>query len=701
MKLPRCLNLLIIILLGYFLLQTGIVVLQLKNIYYVLGLNILFSGIVLALLYMSWKKVFAPLRELADKIDKMKDEQLYPVEENSDFSYEALSLIKAFNRLILTIKRYNEELKEKNHQMEKLNSEYAAQHQELEENLQELQTTKHNIEMFAELGMVMSGSRLELEEIAQNAIEFASFKLDFPLVAIYTQDKSGYYILLASRGIKGAVERFSAGESVMGAAVLDKKPIYVSRPEYGAARTETINGEEILPYQGYIPLIHREECQGLMVLASWKEIDGNLIEYMSRRIAVNLYNAYLHANLLHTYEQLHEEAALLEELSAQREEENEHARRDRNIAVALLESVEEALFFHLQDGRIYVHNQHFARMTGEKTPDNRWDSSLNVEDVMKTIIATMENPDKLSETMQQLKRDPDQTISLNIVQQEPSFASYEVFTAPVHDIVEGQDKILGRIWTFRDVSREYEINAMKNQFVSTVSHELRTPLSSIMGFTELMLSRELDSQKQKKYLETIEREARRLTDLINDFLDIQRMESGRVSYEISKFDLFEICEELAEVFQTKSDKHQILVRGIPPIMVKADLSKIEQVLNNLISNAVKYSPAGGQVEIELSLENEAVHMSIKDQGLGIPEESLPHIFERFYRVDNSDRRNIGGTGLGLAIVKELLDNMQGSVWAESKPGEGSIFHVCLPRAKDNEAMSKQQMDRIKEENKNE
>lgn len=584
-------------------------------------------------------------------------------------------------RYLRLVNSYNEELKEKNRKLEELNGEIISQNQELEEKLQELQRIKHNNEMFAELGMVMSSSRLEIEEIGQNAINFASIKLGFPLVALYTKNEPGSFDLLTSRGIKGAVKNFSGRESVMGTAVQDKKPIYISRPVDGGVRTETINGEEILPYQGYIPLLHREECQGLMVLASWHEMDRNLIEYMSRRIAVNLYNAYLHINLLNTYDQLHEEVTLVEELSAQREEEKEHARRDRNIAMALLESVEEALFFQLQDGRIYVHNQHFTRMAGGQTPGNGWDTSLNAEDVMRPIINTLENPEQFLEKINEVKKNPDRTVSLNIVQQEPYFAAYEVFTAPVHDIIEGQDKNLGRIWAFRDISREYEINTMKNEFISTVSHELRTPLSSIMGFTELILSRQMDSQKQRKYLETIEREARRLTNLINDFLDIQRMESGRVRYEINDFDLLAVCEELAEVFQTESNKHQIQVTGSSPIIVRADLSKVKQVLNNLISNAVKYSPTGGVIAIELSQEKETVHLSIKDQGLGIPEESLPHIFERFYRVDNSDRRNIGGTGLGLAIVKELLDNMQGSVWAESKLGEGSVFHIRLPRGK--------------------
>jgi len=197
-----------------------------------------------------------------------------------------------------------------------------------------------------------------------------------------------------------------------------------------------------------------------------------------------------------------------------------------------------------------------------------------------------------------------------------------------------------------------------------------------------MLSRQLDPQKQKKYLETIQQESSRLTNLINNFWDIQRIESGQVSYETSYFDLLPVCKGLAELFQHESSKHEFLVRDNSPLVVSADLSKVKQVMSNLLSNAVKYSPACGKIIIELAQENEMLHLSISDQGLGFSKESLEHILERFCRMDNSDRRNIGGTGLGLAIVKELVENMHGTVWAESKLEKGSTFHILLPRGEE-------------------
>jgi len=197
-----------------------------------------------------------------------------------------------------------------------------------------------------------------------------------------------------------------------------------------------------------------------------------------------------------------------------------------------------------------------------------------------------------------------------------------------------------------------------------------------------MLSRQLDPQKQKKYLETIQQESSRLTNLINDFLDIQRIESGQVSYETNYFGLLPVCKGLAELFQHESSKYEFLVRGNSPLVVSADLSKVKQVMSDLLSNAVKYSPACGKITIELAQENEMLHLSISDQRLGIPEESLAHIFERFCRMDNSGHRNIGSTGLGLAIVKELVENMHGMVWAESKLEKGSTFHILLPRGEE-------------------
>lgn len=238
----------------------------------------------------------------------------------------------------------------------------------------------------------------------------------------------------------------------------------------------------------------------------------------------------------------------------------------------------------------------------------------------------------------------------------------------------------GTVFVHRDMTREYEVDQMKSEFVSTVSHELRTPLSSVLGFTELMLHKELKPERQRKYLETIHKEAERLTQLINDFLDIQRMEAGRQSYDFAKVDLVPLAKELVETMALHAPQHRLeLDAVIDPAPVRGDEAKLRQVLLNLIGNAMKYSPNGGEVRVTIREAGEELAVSVADQGLGIPKESLGHLFTKFYRVDNSDRRKIGGTGLGLAICKEIVKAHDGRIEVESQLGEGSVFTLYFPR----------------------
>jgi signal transduction histidine kinase len=236
------------------------------------------------------------------------------------------------------------------------------------------------------------------------------------------------------------------------------------------------------------------------------------------------------------------------------------------------------------------------------------------------------------------------------------------------------EEMIGMVLVHRDMTREYEIDQMKSELVSTVSHELRTPLASILGFTELMLQRELNPERRAKYLTTIFNESKRLTSLINDFLDIQRIESGLQSYEKKYIDLRPILEKVIEMQQIHTRKHTITLDSDDcPLLMLGDKAKLEQVFTNLINNAIKYTPAGGVINVRACQEAGQLKVSITDTGLGIPKESLDQLFTRFYRIDNSDRREIGGTGLGLAIAQEIVKAHQGEILVLSEYGEGSTF----------------------------
>ncbi|WP_165999451.1 ATP-binding protein [Bacillus sp. Cs-700] len=240
-------------------------------------------------------------------------------------------------------------------------------------------------------------------------------------------------------------------------------------------------------------------------------------------------------------------------------------------------------------------------------------------------------------------------------------------------------KFIGSIFVHRDITREHEVDEMKNEFVSTVSHELRTPLSSVLGFTELMLSKELKPEKQKKYLNTIYKEAKRLTSLINDFLDIQRMEAGKQNYDKTRINLKDMIEEVLDSYRDHSKLHSFIIEDLADRHeIIGDGDKIKQVFNNFVSNAVKYSPEGGTILTRFRVDNDQLYVDFRDEGLGIPQDALTKLFTKFFRVDNSDRRQIGGTGLGLAISKEIMTAHNGDVLVTSELGIGSMFTLVFP-----------------------
>ncbi len=249
-------------------------------------------------------------------------------------------------------------------------------------------------------------------------------------------------------------------------------------------------------------------------------------------------------------------------------------------------------------------------------------------------------------------------------------------TAMVNDSA-GQP--MGIVTTLRDVTHEREVQRLKDELISTVSHELRTPMTSVLGFSELLLTRQLSEEKQQLYIQTIHKEAQRLSALINDFLDIQRMEKGQQEYHFKEVDLGQLVHEMVVAYSSQSEVHTLTL-DLPPELplIQADPNRLKQVISNLLSNAIKFSPEGGRVAVSIQVWDDTVQVAVSDEGIGIPTEALPHIFEKFFRVDSSDRREIKGTGLGLAICKEIVEAHGGSIWAESQVGTGTTVTFSLP-----------------------
>jgi PAS domain S-box-containing protein len=242
--------------------------------------------------------------------------------------------------------------------------------------------------------------------------------------------------------------------------------------------------------------------------------------------------------------------------------------------------------------------------------------------------------------------------------------------------------VAGMVASLNDVTRRKELERMKDDFVAIVSHELRTPLSSLRGFAELMLTREFSREKQREFLTIIHKESIRLTALLNDFLDLQRLESGQEQGEIELVELPSLLREIRALFGQAWSSHalHVEVEGKPP-PVRAHPDRIRQVLSNLVSNALKFSPRGGKVELGVKGEGPEVVVWVSDEGIGMTPEVLANLFKKFFRADSAETRGIGGTGLGLALVKEVVEAHGGRIWVESKPGDGSTFFFSLPAAR--------------------
>jgi two-component system phosphate regulon sensor histidine kinase PhoR len=241
----------------------------------------------------------------------------------------------------------------------------------------------------------------------------------------------------------------------------------------------------------------------------------------------------------------------------------------------------------------------------------------------------------------------------------------------------------GTILVFHDLTRLKQLERTREEFVANVSHELRTPLSLIKGYVETLLDGAKDNPEvATRFLQTIQRNAERLQFLIEDLLTISELESGRLKMNLQSVQLRPFVEKLLEDLRPQAKGRNVtLTNEVPDLTAQADAERLQQVLANIVGNAIKYGRAEGQVAVSArNGEGDMIEVCVQDDGPGIPPEALERVFERFYRVDKARSREQGGTGLGLSIVKHIVQSHGGKVWARSESGNGAAFYFTLPTA---------------------
>lgn len=325
------------------------------------------------------------------------------------------------------------------------------------------------------------------------------------------------------------------------------------------------------------------------------------------------------------------------------------------------------------DGRIMFCNPVVEELLGAEGSEVRGKS---LEAIMRRREADFEPPEKALHLADLIKAgEVNATLELAVVNPTRHDLSIPLFPIDASPT----EPMTGLL--LRDVTEERDLQRRRDAFVSVASHELRTPMTTVMGFTELLMSRDADEEQQVQWLDHVYEDSRRVITIVDELLNVSRIQSGNVSVELLAVDIKPLLVRASESHMTVTEARSIVV-DVPDSLptAVADADKLAQVVDNLVSNALKYSPSGGTTRTSARHERKLgrIVVSVADEGIGIAEEDQEHLFTTFQRIYRTETQGVRGTGLGLYIVKGLLELMHGTVWVESRLNEGSVFRFALP-----------------------
>ena len=441
--------------------------------------------------------------------------------------------------------------------------------------------------------------------------------------------------------------------------------------------------EDVSELAGYVQQMRETNITALVVAGIGFAIGGILIAIILSRFVIYPIN-----KLIKSAEKITEEEKK-KETSVSTKEENKKSKNKKDMAniedvlgvmttelkeklseVSTQKNQIETILLHMTDGIIAFN------MEGEIiliNPAAKKFLSIRPEDITFDDIF---GKFKLGINMEKIIYLENWTSTEQRIQVEDKYMN--VFFAPFKNET---DRPNGVIAVIQDITEHVRLDNMQKEFVADVSHELKTPITSIMGYADTLLEGEYDKETQEKFLNVIASEARRMARLVTDLLTLSRYDNNKKRTRKESFDLGELVKKCQDklAIEIKKKNHNVncfVTADVPPVY--ADKDDIERVVLNILTNSIKYTPEGGEIKIYVGFVYNDAYIKIFDNGIGIPEEDLSRIFERFYRVDKARTREMGGTGLGLSIAKEILDKNGGSIDIKSTVGQGTEVVIRIP-----------------------
>lgn len=359
----------------------------------------------------------------------------------------------------------------------------------------------------------------------------------------------------------------------------------------------------------------------------------------------------------------------------------------------ILSSIDDGVILFDSQKTIQLFNPAASRITS-------WDESEVIGIDYRTVLQFQDDRGQAYEENETpvfkafLEKDVIHDSHANLLTKNKTVKSLDISVTP---LIDASSKVIGAVGVFRDVSQQRKEEAQRAEFVSTASHEMRTPVAAIEGYLALAMNDKVSTidSRARGYLEKAHHSTKHLGKLLQNLLASSRAEDGRLTSQPSVVEVGQFLAELVEALKLSTQSEDVSVEFVlgaqgstinssgiatlkPLYYIHADPDHIREVVTNLFDNAMKYTKSG-KVSIGLTGDNDVVQIRVQDTGQGIPQEDIPHIFQKFYRVDNSATRAVGGTGLGLFICRQIVELYHGRIWAESNLGKGSTFYINFPR----------------------